>query len=191
MDATAQTLVNVIIALVGIGASVLLSIRFGDMAAARHSEKVARQMEAERLHREQLQLYLLLNQLLEVQTGVADELSRHVRNADERYRFPRPSEAFDADALRSLTASHVLGADPEELRSLIRLVAQLTQVNHRLYELPGEASFRPALREEALSLLVESSNRIDQVGKWVRPRLTALQSAPPVPPPPLRKEMVS
>lgn len=48
------------------GTAIIVSVVFGDMAAARYSARVTRQLEAERLRREQVQLYLLLTQILEV-----------------------------------------------------------------------------------------------------------------------------
>lgn len=110
---------------------------------------------------------------------MAYDLSSHVERAPEQHGFPAPLQLFDTAALRDLTASRVLLAGDEEIRTLVRLASQLTRANNRFADLPLQPDFGAELRDEARALLVDTINRITQVRAWVHPRRVELESAPP------------
>jgi hypothetical protein len=125
-------------------------------------------MEAERLAREQRQLYLLLSQLLELQSQVAHELTRFAASPlAGMAAYQRPQVRFATDALQGVMVNHVLEADAEELRSLVELVSHLSSINGNLVPPPNEPPDVPA----ASDLLRATPARIAQVQLWVQPRL--------------------
>jgi hypothetical protein len=184
-DPTTQVLVNVIIALVTLIALVthiassVLAVRFGDMAAARHSERVTRQLEDERQERERLNVLQLLEQWVIAQWDTASVFV--ASPAEERLQLLAAGEPFDVTTLDMVLSQYVVDATEAELKMLVALRRRLVLVNraaepsaggvHRIGQVYSTERV-PKTLEDALVL-------IEDVHHWLRPKLSSDQAAAP------------
>ena len=173
-----QTAVSVVIGLATIIVSVVLALFAGDLAAAKHSERVAWELEEARLTWERYQLNVLLDQFLVMQLEVTEQLLAYVRAIDDADvpEEPRlPPLRFDGDALRALTTNPALGAPAQVVRSLVVLPHKMTIANTVLSE-GHDALSEPLRRVEFREHLAEIHSLLMRVREWQVGRLKAIVS---------------
>lgn len=180
-----STLASLGIGVVTIIVSVLLSIRFGDMAAARHSEKVTRQLEDERQDRERQSVLRLLNQWVTAQQDAVSELWYRTqwpitrKDGFIKYEiidFSDITELFETHTLDLVLHQYVIDADEIELRMLFALRRHLSAANEAVAGLLGcgleqERFWMRWELEPIPTRITDAVSALEDVHHWLRPKL--------------------